>query len=400
VGDFGLRRRDLLRGALAAPLALSPLARAAADSDPGVRRYVRLGRTGLEVSDVSFGSSRMRDPRLVEYALDRGINYFDTAESYQGGAAEEAIGRALSGKRERVILASKVVAGADNDRTSMMRALEGSLRRLRTDRIDVYFNHAVNEVARLRNPEWLEFTSRAKAQGKIRFPGMSGHGGRLIECLDFALDQDLADVILVAYNFGQDPAFYSRLIRGFDFVALQPELPRALEKARAKDVGVVAMKTLMGARLNDLRAFEAPDLTFAQAGLRWVLGDPKVHALVISMQNRAQIDEYLGASGQSGVPQAGLHLLERYLARNGGSYCRHGCDACHGACPHGVEIAEVLRARMYATHYEDPALARETYAALGSTAAACVGCSAPCSTACPHGLTVGELTRSAHALLA
>ncbi len=394
----GLRRRDLLRGALAAPFALNPLARASG-AEPGIRRYVPLGRTGLEISDVSFGSSRMRDPELVAYAFDRGVNYFDTAESYQSGSSEQAIGRALAGKRERVVLASKVEAGAHDDRASLMRALEGSLRRLGTDRIDVYFNHAVNDVARLQNAEWLEFVARAKRQGKLRFSGMSGHGGRLIECLDFALDSDLVDVILVAYNFGQDPAFYSKWIGRLDFVALQPELPRALAKARRKQVGVVVMKTLMGARLNDLREFEKPGITFAQAGLRWVLSDPQVDALVISMNDRAQIDEYLGASGKQGVPRAGLELLERYLARNGAEYCRHGCDACHGACPHGVPVSDVLRARMYATHYQDPALARETYGALGGVAAACVGCPAPCQAACPHGLSVGELTRSAHRLL-
>ena len=77
---------------------------------------------------------------------------------------------------------------------------------------------------------------------------MSGHGGHLIECLDAALDEDLVDVILVAYNFGQDPAFYERFTKSFDLVALQPDLPRVLAKAHSKGVGVVAMKTLMGAR--------------------------------------------------------------------------------------------------------------------------------------------------------
>src|SRR2546429_631219 len=101
-----------------------------------------------------------------------------------------------------------------------------SLRRLRTDYVDVYFNHAVNDVERLKNPEWHEFTARAKQQGKIRFVGMSGHAGRLIQCLDYALDTNGVDVILVAYNFGQDPAFYQGLTRSFDFIARQADLPR------------------------------------------------------------------------------------------------------------------------------------------------------------------------------
>ena len=85
---------------------------------------------------------------------------------------------------------------------------------------------------------------------------MSGHGSRLAECLDYAIDHDLVDIVLVAFNFGQDPDFYDRLRHTFHFVAVQPDLPRVLEKAKQKGVGVIAMKTLMGARLNDMRPFE------------------------------------------------------------------------------------------------------------------------------------------------
>ncbi len=63
---------------------------------------------------------------------------------------------------------------------------------------------------------------------------MSGHAGNLIGCLDYAIDTDIVDAILVAYNFGQDPKFYETLTRSFDFVAVQPDLPRVLAKAKAK----------------------------------------------------------------------------------------------------------------------------------------------------------------------
>ena len=246
-----------------------------------------------------------------------------------------------------------------------MHAPEESLRRLRTDRIDVYFNHAVNDTQRLDNPEWYEFARRAVEHGKIRFTGISGHGGRLAECLRYALEGDLVDVILVAYNFGQDPKFYERFARRFDLVAVQPELPALLEKARAKDVGVVAMKTLMGARLNDMRPYEYGDTTYAQAAFRWVLSNPNVDALIVSMTRSDQIEEYLQASGSGPVRQSDLGLLERYAARNASAYCRFGCNACAESCPHDVPISEVLRTRMYAADYGDHAYAREDYAKLG-----------------------------------
>jgi predicted aldo/keto reductase-like oxidoreductase len=397
-----LRRRDFLRQGLAlgvGSLGLSSTSSAPAAA-PAVGRYVRLGRTGLEISDVSFGSSRSRDPELVRHALDMGVNYFDTAESYRGGDSEEAIGAGLAGHRDRVFIASKVKGGVKTGREELMEALEGSLRRLRTDYVDVYFNHAVNDPARLRNPEWQEFVERARKQGKIRFTGMSGHGGRLIDCLDEALDRDLFDVVLVAYNFGQDPSFYQSMLDRFDFIALQPDLPRVLAKAREKGVGVVAMKTLMGARLNDMRPYEREGGTFAQAALRWVLSSGDVDCAVISMKSREEIEEYLGASG-AGPPREGeLQLLERYASARGDAYCRHACDACASSCPHGVEIAEVLRTRMYAVDYGDLELARDDYRRLGTGASACAECShRACVGSCPYRLPIASLTRDAHARL-
>jgi predicted aldo/keto reductase-like oxidoreductase len=394
-----LDRRELLRRGLALGLApaLLPLAgraEPAAAEAPRVRQRVPLGKTGLELPDVGFGSSSLSsDAALVQHALARGITYFDTAESYQGGSSEETIARALAGRRDEVLLASKQSAGAHAKRAEMFETLEGSLRRLATDRIDVYFNHAVNDPDRLRNDEWSEFASRAKQQGKIRFVGMSGHGGRLVECLDLAVDQKLVDVVLVAFNFGQDPVFLQRFTGSFDFVARQPELPRVLAKARSAGVGVIAMKTLRGARLNDMRPYEGAGATFAQAAFRWIFSTGLADALVVTMKSPAQVDEYLGASGWTAPHPADAGLLRRYARRTERTQCRYGCGDCANACPAGVSIPDALRARMYAFDYEEPGLARQALAEAGG-AAACLSCSgAPCATACPHGVAIPELTK-------
>jgi predicted aldo/keto reductase-like oxidoreductase len=397
-----IRRRELLQQGVAlgvGSLVLGPTGAARAEA-PAVRRYRRLGRTGLRISDISFGSSRSTDPELARYALDRGVNYFDTAEGYKGGRSEEAIGEALEGHRDRVFLASKVKSGINTRRDELMQSLEGSLKRLRTDYLDIYFNHAVNDLQRLRNDEWLELAELARKQGKIRFTGMSGHGGALVECLDEALDRDLFDVVLVAYNFGQDPKFYQALLNVLDFIAIQPDLLRVLAKAREKNVGVVAMKTLMGGRINDMRPYERDGGTFAQAAFRWVLSNPDVDGLVISMKSRELIDEYLGASGAGALREGDLRLLKHYARLQGGAYCRHGCDACATSCPHGVEISEVLRTRMYAVDYGDVAFAREDYQRLGPAASACATCvHSACLGSCPHGLEIATLTREAHTRL-
>jgi predicted aldo/keto reductase-like oxidoreductase len=405
MGDSGIDRREFLRrGALAgASVGLLPLTggSALAAVEPQVRRKGRLGRTGLRVSDIGFGSSSLEgDVELVQHAFDRGINYFDTAESYQGGRSEQTIGRALAGKRDKVLIASKVGTKPDSKRGSLMKSLDMSLKRLQTDHIDVYFNHAVNDVAVLTNPEWYEFTTRAKAAGKIRFTGMSGHGGRLVECLDHALDHSLVDVILVGFNFGQDPAFYQRFTKKFDFVAVQPDLPRVLRKAREKGVGIVAMKTLRGAKLNDMRPYEAGGASFAQAAFRWVFSTGLVDSLVVTMGGNHVVDEYLGASGWQAPTRADEQLLERYHALQGATQCRYGCGDCASACPLGVPISDVLRTRMYAEDYGDLSLARSEYAQLAGGAAACLTCAhQACAQACPHGLAIPELTRRAHSAI-
>ncbi len=364
-----------------------------------MRRLVRLGRTELRVSDIGFGSSRLGDdPDLVRHALDRGITYFDTAESYTGGVSETTLGKALRGRRDQVVLVSKVKGEVGARSAALMERLEASLRRLQTDHLDVYFNHAVNDPARMANPEWAAFTTLAKEQGKIRWRGMSGHGGRLVEALDHALDHDLVDVVLVAFNFGQDPAFHERLTRRFDFVARQPELPRVLAKARQRDVGVVAMKTLRGARLNDLRPYESGGATFAQAAFRWVLSHRDVDSLVVTMRSPEMIDEYLGASGWARPHRADLELLHSYESRHGRTQCRYGCDGCAGSCPDAVPIPDVLRTRMYARDYGDPELAREEYVRLGTGAETCLGCTVRSCT-CPFDLPIAELTAETHRLL-
>jgi predicted aldo/keto reductase-like oxidoreductase len=414
-----LDRREFLRRTAIAGLGagLLPLAASAIET-PGVRRYVPLGRTGLEVSDIGFGTADLVDDvSLVHHALERGINYFDTADSYGDGETERILGRALKGQRHRVVLTTKAVARPGTTRDQLMQGLEASLERLQTDRVDIYFNHAVNDVKRLKIPEWYEFVERAKGQGKIRFSGMSGHGTNLIQCLHHVFDHELVDVVLSAFNFAEDPGFYLRLrlaleenprSRGLlrrwgftDWVATQRNLPAVLAKGKQKGIGIVCMKTLRGARLNDMRRYEQDGATFAQAAFRWVLSNPAVDSLIVSMDSRPRIDEFLVASGWRQQRKVDLALLQRYEEKNATSQCRHGCSLCEDSCPHGVAIPEVLRTRMYARDYGKLDLARREYARLGAGASACLSCAhQSCTGACPFGLEIEKRTTETHRLLA
>src|ERR1700682_5217884 len=114
-------------------LPLRASAQPAARAGSTVQRYATLGRTGMQVSDISFGGSLLRagEGDIVRHALDRGINYFDIADSYRGGDSETTVGEALRGKRDRVYVASKTYASPSDRRDSMMRSLEQSLARTR-----------------------------------------------------------------------------------------------------------------------------------------------------------------------------------------------------------------------------------------------------------------------------
>lgn len=402
-------RRNFLRmtaatGIAGTAAAVAPRLNATdADKPATVQAYHRLGRTELEISDISMGTSNLRTGQesIVHFALDQGINYFDSAHSYTRGQSETTLGSALKGMREDVYIVSKSVTEADMSIDAHMQRLETSLTRLQTDYIDVYMCHAVNELDRLKSESWNEFIAKAKEQGKIRFSGVSGHAGYLDQCLTYTFDQDMADVILVAYNFGEDPSFYENLTKRFDFVALQPKLPQLLERAKELDVGVTVMKTLRGGRLNDMRPWETDGGTYAQAAFRWVLSNKNVDAVVVTMSSEPQIAEFLGASGSERLEASDMRLLRQYAALNDESYCRPVCNNCYSACPYNVEIGEVLRTRMYAVDYGDVKMAREEYAMLENNASPCLSCSgAPCRNACTYDLNIAALCDSTHELLA
>ena len=109
------RRGFLLGSAAGAASLIGGIATATtpAATEPRVRRFVPLGRTDMKVGDISFGSSRMSDPKVVRHAFERGVNYFDSAEGYKGGDSELAIGKALHDVRNQVFITSKTQARAD-----------------------------------------------------------------------------------------------------------------------------------------------------------------------------------------------------------------------------------------------------------------------------------------------
>ncbi|HQN01949.1 MAG TPA: aldo/keto reductase, partial [Candidatus Hydrogenedentes bacterium] len=152
--------------------------------------YRTLGKSGLNVSVIAFGAWQIGDPEfwgddpqadpdgVVGAAIDAGINLFDTAELYGNGRSEEVLGKALQGRREQVFIASKAATQHCNA-DDLREACENSLRRLGTDRIDLYqvhwpLPHRFNEAI-------IPILERLRIEGKIREIGVSNFGPQDIE---------------------------------------------------------------------------------------------------------------------------------------------------------------------------------------------------------------------------
>jgi hypothetical protein len=177
-----------------------------------------------------------------------------------------------------------------------------------------------------------------------------------------------------------------------------PRLSEIAARAARQGVGVVAMKTLKGAKHRGLLESRDEADSYPQAAFKWVLSNPDVSCLVISFRDLANVDEYLYASGR-GPDAADLALLEKYDRAIEGRHCFPHCGECLESCPHGVPIDDVLRHRMYFEDYGEQKEAMRLYGGLDRDASVCATCPAPCAQACPHGVPIPEFTRETHQLL-
>ncbi len=356
-----------------------------------VRAYRRLGRTDWQVSDIVLGTGAIRGEdgeQVARLALERGVNYFDTAPDYSGSGSEQAMGRALrSVRRDQVFVATKFCKPeghlpATAPVSAYVEAIEGSLRRLDTDHVDLVHIHSCDEIDRLLSESAHEAFDRLKQQGKVRFLGFSSHTPNLVQVAERAIGSGRFDVMMLAYHHG-----------------IWPEIPEIVARARAEqDMGVVAMKTLKGAKHRGLAEFRDQADAFSQAALKWALSNRDVSCAVVSFSQLQHVDEYLHASGQS-LAESDVAVLEEYGRQIAGSYCAPHCGKCLDRCPAGVPIPDVLRHRMYFEDYGREKEAMRLYAALRTNAAACESCSAPCLGSCPVGIPIQERLAGSHRLL-
>lgn len=365
--------------------------------------YRRLGRTGFMSSRIAFGAGGLfqtgGSTRVLEMAIERGLNYLDTGRAYR--QSEATLAPLLKQHRDKLWLCSKagdigwptmkVKPGQDALAARMYaEQLDESLRQMRVDHIDCYMVQGVEHTWVVSMDSIFEAFEKARKAGKVGAFGLATHTN-VREVGAAAIETGRCDVIMLAVN----PASF------------HAELKDTIRSLRDAGVGIVSMKETgtfgkaPGQAAYDHlygETFAGQTLSAHQRAYAYMLHVAGVDVCNIHMPNHKIMEEDLALPMlQLGRAEAG-RLEQRVLAEVGGA-CRH-CGRCTHACPNGVQVADMVRYHAYVHHYGDRAFARWQYGlAGGGRAHACTPCGR-CADACPEPIDLPEIVQSVRRLLA
>jgi hypothetical protein len=311
-----------------------------------------LGKTGIRLPIVSMGAMNSDNPELVRASYDNGVRHFDTASLYAFGRNEQMLGKVIKemGVRDKVVIATKERLAGQADvghaeaKAKFIKLAEGSLRRLQTDYVDMIYIHSVDNLEQLDEAS-LEAMEQLKKDGKARATGVSTHQS-MADIISKVTEDDLCDVVLTSMNVS---------------LADDTALREAIDKAVAKGIGLIAMKTQAGGRRlpNQESLTRYENATMQQAMLKWVLRHESITTAIPGYTSYQQMEELLPVA-------RGLEYTEdekRFLADNqlqlGLGFCRQ-CRQCLASCPQGADVPTLMRTHMYAAQYSNFSQARIT----------------------------------------
>ena len=325
---------------------------------------ITLGKTGLRVTRSAFGAlpimrlSFEEGVRLLRAALEGGINFYDTAHGYYD--SEEKMGEAFESARDSVIIASKA-PGLTSDLYSEQ--LNESLRRLRTDYIDLYQFHLAKRVYRPGEPDGLyEAALAAKSGGKIRHIGITTH---MIEVAIQAAESGLYEAV-------QFPLSYLSDGRDLELVSV----------CGKHNVGLIAMKALSGGLITDAR-------------LAWLFLRQYDNVVPIwGLQRMSELEEFLSFEAN---PPALTDELREKMARDrtelSGNFCR-GCGYCM-PCPADIELNWVTRMPLVLRRMKTEEFMKPEWRAKMKLVENCIRCDA-CKSRCPYELDPAAMAAEAY----
>ena len=338
-----------------------------------------LGRTGIRLPVVSMGSAYGID--LVHTALDEGIVYIHTSSSYSERNHERLLGDVFRNRpRDSFVIGTSpdlpyefggggrsLDLGLNADPDLILESIEGSLKRLQLEFVDIYYLCSIGRAETARHEPYMRAFEQLKKSGKTRFVGIGTHSNEP-EIIRAAAESGFWDVVLTAYNFRQTN---------------REDIREALQKAADAGLGVVAMKTQAGVYWDRIRLRKIN----MKAALKWVLQDENVHTTIPAFSNYEEIQEDLSV-----MENLNLTPEERRDLKLGtdlglkGLFCQQ-CRQCQAQCPAGLEIPGLMRAYMYAFGHKKPHKALETLSGWNSAGLACRDCTA-CTVRCTLGFDV------------
>ena len=328
-------------------------------------QYVCLGKTGLNVSTVSFGGIPIQrgtaaDTKAVVDKLEEvGINYIDTARGYT--VSEEYLGAALEGRREKFILATK----------SMVRTYEGmkkevdiSLQKLKTDYIDIYQIHNIKTAdfdVVFGEDGAYKALKEAKADGKIGHIGVTAHG--------------LDDLKRIVREFSDQ---IETVMFPYNLVEIQGE--EILKEAKDKNIGTIAMKPLAGGNLDDY-----------ELALRFITLSGVCDLSIPGMGDVGEVEKNAATCCDlSPLTKEEIEKIEKLRKELGNQFCRR-CGYC-APCTVGIDIPTNFVFANYFRKYGLADWAKDRYLSLKVNASACIECGV-CEDRCPYDLPIMEMLK-------
>ena len=317
-------------------------------------KYIEFGNTGLKLSRLGFGPMRLpmitlkddtfvdidKAVEMIRHAIDRGVNYIDSGFRYCSFESEYAVGRALRGYRDKVILNSKATKFNMAAPGDLRRMLEHQLQKLEVDYLDFYCFHGVgwdnyHEIDK--QTGWTDDMFKAKDEGLIKHIAFSFHDKP--ENMIKLIDLDIFDMVTCQYNY------------------LDQSNAAGIAHAHKKGLGVVAMGPVGGGRLAQVPKFlaETEDLSVSGAAglaMRFVISNPNIHIALSGMGTIQMVDENVNAIDEGPLTAKERDTIDAMMEENkklADLYCT-ACGYCL-PCKQGVEIPSRFEAMNYLKVY-------------------------------------------------
>jgi len=367
-------------------------------------QYRTFEKTGQKISLLGMGAMRLplkadktvdedKSVAMIRRAIDKGVNYVDTAYMYHDGESEKALGKALNGGyREKVLLADKMPVWMAKNEEEMKAIFEEQFARLGTDIIDMYLVHSIEEAnwEQVKKFHVIDFLDSEKTKGRIKHMGFSFHGGP--DLFKEAIDAYPWDFCQIQLNYMDRDSQAG--VAG-------------LKYAGSKGIPVVIMEPLMGGMLTDTLPQPIADLwkeapiqrSPAAWAFKWVADFPEVLTILSGMSAMEQLEENLEILSDA-VPCSLSEEEHAIIDRAAAQYRRliqypcTGCKYCM-PCTEEIPIPEIIDYyNQWFLYEQNPKLQEDysTWTPKDHRAANCTACR-KCEGKCPQSLPISEIMK-------